>query len=190
MHFLKRLFFVIVLFCSLVGAAHGDSYSDTVGVFKNAEASRSFFNSAYGYAVFPLIGKGGVFVGGAFGEGRVYRRGEFTGTVEMSKLSLGFQFGGQVFSQIIFFQDARAYDEFIRGNFEFDASISAVAITAGAQARLGTQGGSAGASGGPRTGVQAHIGYYRGMAVFVHAKGGLMYELAIGGQRFEFSPVY
>ena len=187
---LKHLCLILVACCLFVSPANADSYSETVQVFKDAHASHSFFNSAYGYAVFPLIGKGGVFVGGAFGEGRVYRREEFTGTVQMSKISLGLQLGGQVFSQIIFFQDARAYNEFIRGNFEFDASISAVAITAGAQARLGTQGGTAGASGGPRTGVQAPIDYYRGMAVFVHARGGLMYELAVGGQRFEFSPVY
>jgi lipid-binding SYLF domain-containing protein len=107
----------------------------------------------------------------------------------MAKVTVGFQLGGQAFSQIIFFQDKRAYNEFTGGNFEFDATASAVAITAGVQAKAGTEGGTAGASAGPATGTQADIEYYKGMAVFVHAKGGLMYEAAIGGQKFNFTPL-
>jgi hypothetical protein len=102
---------------------------------------------------------------------------------------VGFQLGGQAFSEIIFFQDKRAYAEFTSGTFEFDASASAVVITAGAQAKAGTEGGTAGASAGPATGAQASIGYTKGVAVFVHTKGGLMYEATIGGQRFNFTPL-
>jgi lipid-binding SYLF domain-containing protein len=101
-------------------------------------------------------------------------------------LSIGFQLGGQAFSEIIFFQDKRAYDEFTGGNFEFDASASAVAITAGVQVKAGTEGATAGASAGPATGAQAETSYRKGMVVFVHAKGGLMYEAAIGGQKFSY----
>jgi len=104
------------------------------------------------------------------------------------KGSIGFQLGGQAFSQMIFFQDKRAYDEFTSGSFEFDASASAVAITAGVQAKAGTEGATAGASAGPTTGKQAKASYHKGMAVFVHAKGGLMYEASIGGQKFTFKP--
>ena len=103
-------------------------------------------------------------------------------------MSVGFQAGGQAFSQIIFFQDKRAYDEFTSGSFEFDAAASVVAITAGAQAKIGTEGVSAGASAGPATGVQAKTSYRKGMAVFVHTKGGLMFDAAIGGQKFNFKP--
>jgi hypothetical protein len=101
-------------------------------------------------------------------------------------LSIGFQAGGQAFSQMVFFQDQRAYEEFTSGNFEFDATASAVAITAGVQAKAGTEGATAGASAGPATGKQANAGYHKGMAVFVHAKGGLMYEASVGGQKFSF----
>lgn len=107
----------------------------------------------------------------------------------MFKGTIGFQFGGQAFSQIIFFQDKRAYEQFTGGSFEFDANASAVAITAGAQAQAGTTGTTAGASAGPRTGEQAKTNYRRGMAIFVHAKGGLMYEATIGGQKFSFEPL-
>ena len=102
------------------------------------------------------------------------------------KATIGFQLGGQAFSEIIFFKDQRAYDDFTGGNFEFDAAVSAVAITAGAQAKTGTEGSSAGASAGPATGKQVETGYRKGMVVFVHIKGGLMYEAAVGGQKFSF----
>jgi lipid-binding SYLF domain-containing protein len=112
-----------------------------------------------------------------------------TGTARLVKLSVGFQAGAQAFSQIVFFQDQRAYDEFTSGEFVFDAKASAVAITAGVQAQASEKGASGGATAGPGTGVQAEKGGYRnGMAVFVHTKGGLMYEAAIGGQKFQFTP--
>jgi len=165
-----------------------DNYSDTIDVFKKSPAVQPFFKKNYGYAVFPTIGKGGLGVGGAYGKGKVYKKGAVTGTASLVKVSIGFQAGGQAFSEIIFFQDKRAYDEFTSGEFAFDAQASAVAITAGVQAQAGGKGASAGASAGPATGVQAKTEYKKGMAVFVHAIGGLMYEAAIGGQKFSFEP--
>ncbi len=164
-----------------------DSYSKTISVFKQSEAVQPFFKNCYGYAVFSTVGKGAFVIGGAFGKGQVYKQGKLTGTVSLAKLSIGFQMGGQAFSEIIFLQDKRSYNEFTGGNFEFDASISAVAITAGVQAKAGTEGGTASASAGPATGVQAETHYTKGMAVFIHTKGGLMYEAAIGGQKFSFT---
>jgi lipid-binding SYLF domain-containing protein len=186
-------FFKLVLALILFGAcfsrvAIADSYSITISVFKQSEAVQPFFENCYGYAVFPTIGKGGFWIGGAYGEGKVYKSGKITGTTSLTKLSIGFQFGGQAFSQILFFQDKRAYDEFTSGNFEFDASASAVAITAGAQAKAGTEGATAGANAGQIKVTQAKTGYRKGMAVFVHAKGGLMLEASIGGQKFSFKP--
>lgn len=137
--------------------------------------------------VFPTVGKGGFGVGGAYGKGQVYQGGKVTGEASLVKLSIGWQAGGKAYSQMIFFEDKRAYDEFTSGSFEFDATASAVAITAGAQASAGTEGASAGASAGPATGKQAKASYHKGMSVFVHAKGGLMYEATIGGQKFSFT---
>jgi hypothetical protein len=169
--------------------AAADDYTDTIEIFIKSDAVKPFFNEAYGYAVFPLVGKGGIILGGAYGAGRVYRQGDIAGTATMFKVNLGFQLGGQAFRQIIFFQDKRAYDEFTSEGFEFDGSLSAVVITLGAQAQAGTQGNTAGASVGPATGAQAETSYTKGMAVFVHTIGGLMYEVSIGGQRFSFSPI-
>ena len=168
--------------------AHADKYTDTIKIYKNSEAVQPFFKNAYGYAVFPTIGKAGFGIGGSYGKGQVYKGGKVTGETSVIKGSIGFQLGAQAFSQMIFFEDKRAYDEFTSGNFEFDATASAVAITAGAQAKAGTEGASAGASAGPATGKQAKTNYHKGMVVFTHAKGGLMYEASIGGQKFTFKP--
>ena len=177
---------MMILISNFANLAQADNYSNTIELFKKSQAVQPFFENAYGYAVFPTIGKGGVGIGGAYGKGQVYRGGKVTGTTSLVKVTIGFQLGGQAFSEIIFFQDKRAYDEFTRGNFEFDAAASAVAITAGVQVKAGTEGATAGASAGPATGEQAETSYRKGMAVFVHAKGGLMYEAAIGGQKFSF----
>ena len=170
-------------------AGETDDFMSTIQVYRESDAVKKFFENSYGYAVFPTIGKAGWVVGGFYGTGRVYRNGKITGKVSVIEGSIGFQFGGKAFSEIIFFEDKRAYDEFISGGFEFDATVQAVAITAGAEAQTGTAGSSAGASAGPKTGVQAETRYYKGMAVFSHSKGGLMYEVSVGGQKFEFTPL-
>ena len=181
---------LIVVLAALIlsSPAHADKFTDTIDIYKKSEAVQPFFKNAYGYAVFPTVGKAGIGIGGSYGTGQVYQGGKVTGEVSLIKGSIGWQLGGQAFSQMIFFEDKRAYDEFTSGNFEFDATASAVAITAGAQAKAGTEGGTAGASAGPATGAQAKTSYHKGMAVFVHAKGGLMYEASIGGQKFTFKP--
>ena len=182
------LMIMFILALALANPVQADKFTDTVNVFKKSEVVQPFFKNAYGYAVFPTIGKAGFVIGGSYGTGQVYKGGKVIGETSLVKGSIGFQLGGQAFSQMIFFEDKRAYDEFTSGNFEFDATASAVAITAGAQASAGTEGASAGASAGPATGAQAKTSYHKGMVVFVHAKGGLMYEASIGGQKFTFKP--
>jgi len=179
-------FGVLILLLAGFGQAWADEYSDTINVFRNAIESKGFFDHAYGYAVFPTIGKGGIGIGGAYGEGRVYAQGAYTGDTSMTQLTIGFQLGGQAYSQMIFFEDQRAFKEFTSGNFEFGAQASAVAITAGAQASATTTGSSAGASGGRKDATTVGQ-YYKGMAVFTVAKGGLMYEASIGGQKFNYT---
>ena len=168
-------------------AARADSYSDTVELFRNAGQSAGYFKHAYAYAVFPTIGKGGFVVGGAYGDGHAYVGGRYVGDVSVTQLSVGLQLGGQAYSQIIFFEDKRAFDEFSSGNFEFGADASAVAITAAAGASAGTSGASAGASGGKKDATTAGS-YYKGMAVFTIVKGGAMYQATVGGQKFKYKP--
>jgi lipid-binding SYLF domain-containing protein len=170
-----------------VMATFADEFSETIEVFRKAGQCGQLFNTAYGYAVFPKIGKGGAGIGGSRGHGRVYAQGAYIGDTTMTQLTVGLQLGGQVFSQIIFFADKRSLEEFTSGNFEFGAQATAVAITAGASAQAGTTGASAGASAGTKN-ADASGAYHKGMAVFTVAKGGLMYEAAIGGQKFKYTP--
>lgn len=167
--------------------ARADSWQDTTALFRNAGQSASFFNRCYGYAVFPTIGEGGIGVGAAHGTGRVFLHGRYIGDTSMTQLSVGFQLGGQAYSEIIFFEDKRAFDEFTKGNFEFGADVNAVAITAAAGASANTNGASAEVSGGKRNAKTAG-NYYKGIAVFTVVKGGAMYQAALRGQKFSYTP--
>ena len=176
---------VLFLLCS-VSTVFADEYDETRTMFEQAGVG-SLFNSAYGYALFPLIGKGGFVVGGAYGEGRVYEQGQYVGDTKMIQASIGFQLGGTGFSQVIFFEDQRALAQFISGDFEFEAEAQATVLTASAGASAGTAGSSATASGGKNNAAIADGGYNKGMATYTITKGGLMYEASIGGQKFSFN---
>jgi len=185
--FLRWMTMLGAVFVSL-SSAQADKYGDAIAVFNDAGESSHFFKTAYGYSVFPSIGKGGVGIGGAHGTGHVYVADKLVGESKMTQVTVGLQLGGQVFSQIIFFEDKRAFDEFTSGNFEFGAEANAVAITAGASASAGTTGTSAGASGGQKDATTSSVGagYHKGMAVFTVAKGGLMYAATLGGQKYSY----
>lgn len=142
--------------------------AEAIANFKNSDPSmKAFFDKAYGYAIFPTVGKGGIGIGGAYGKGEVYRRGKLIGYSSLTQVTIGFQLGGQAYSEIIFFKDKATLDDFTSGNFEFNAQASAVAVTAGAS---------------------ADADYSNGVAIFTIAKGGLMYEASVGGQKFSFTP--
>ena len=186
---LKAFFFATTI-ALLSQAALADNFDEARKTFQMAGESAAFFDSSYGYALFPSIGKAGIGIGGAHGKGRVYVDGKHVGDTSMSQLSYGLQLGGQVYSQVIFFEDERALKDFTSGNFEFGAQASATAITASANAQSTTGGGStAGASGGKSDASTVSSGYQKGMATFTVTKGGLMYEAAIAGQKFSYTPL-
>jgi lipid-binding SYLF domain-containing protein len=123
-----------------------------------------FYDSAVAYVIIPTVGKGGIGIGGARGKGLLYEGGNITGEVTLTQLTVGFQWGGQAYSEFIFFKDDVALAHFKRGNYELGAQASAVAVTAGAS---------------------ADANYSGGVAIFTQAKGGLMYEASVGGQKFK-----
>jgi lipid-binding SYLF domain-containing protein len=179
---------LVLLLCLPIAAANAATYKQTIEMFKNAGASAYFFDHSYGYAVFPTVGAGALGIGGAFGKGRVYVHGRYVGDATMGQLSVGFQAGGKAYSEIIFFEDKRALDEFESGSFEFGADASVIAITVSANASAATNGSSVGASGTENDATTRGV-YQKGMAVFTIAKGGLMYSAAIAGQKFSFTPL-
>jgi lipid-binding SYLF domain-containing protein len=133
--------------------------------FKKISSLKPYFKQARGFAVFPNVGKGGIGIGGARGKGEVFEKGNVIGSTTLTQLSIGFQLGGQAFSQIIFFKDKKSLERFTEGNFEFGASASAALISEGAN---------------------ASADYSDGVAVLTFLKGGLMYEASIGGQKFSY----
>jgi lipid-binding SYLF domain-containing protein len=152
----------VALFAALMLRTLGaDPYSDTVALFRSAGPSASYFDSCYGYAVFPTVGKGGLVVGGARGNGRVYEQGVYVGDTSLTQASVSFKAGGQAYSQIVFFQDVRALSEFTSGSFEFGADVGDASTAAT---------------------------YHQGLAVFAIAKGGTMYEAPVAGQKFSYQP--
>ena len=185
---MKKLLSTLVIAVSfLCQPAFSNDVADTTKVFRDAGESGTFFKKSYGYAVFPTIGKAGIGIGGAYGSGQVYALNKHTGESSMTQVSIGFQLGAQAYSQIVFFQDKRAFNEFTNGNFEFGATAQAVAITAGVSANASTAGNSATASGGKNNAATAGDGYNKGMAIFTVAKGGLMYEASVSGQKFSYT---
>jgi lipid-binding SYLF domain-containing protein len=165
-------------------AASLSSCQESMAMFRDLGNVPELLAESYGYAVLPTIGKGGMGIGGAGGSGCVFAGGKHTGDVTMGQVTIGWQLGGQAYSQLILFKNADTYEEFTRGNFEFGADATAVALTYGAAAGASTQGASA--SAGDTQGVGA---WKRGMAVFTLIKGGLMYEASIGGQKYKFKPL-
>jgi lipid-binding SYLF domain-containing protein len=185
MKFIARLFGSVSALLIGTSVAHAGAYGDTIELFKHAGESAVFFKDCYAYAVFPTIGEGGLIVGGARGKGHVYVHDRLVGDTTMTQLSIGFQAGGQAYSEIIFFQDKRDLDEFESGKFEFSAGASAIAITASASASIGTDRISSQAS-GAATDATTNGNYQTGMAVFTIAKGGLMYAADIAGEKFTY----
>jgi lipid-binding SYLF domain-containing protein len=167
------------------GAALAAGYQQTIAMFKNAPQSAQFFKDSYGYAVFPTVGEGSFIVGGAHGDGRVYAHGVRVGTASVTQLSVGWQAGGEAYSEIIFFKDRQALEAFESGNFQFGAGVSAVVITAGASASADTSGTQASASGGQNDARVA--GAYRdGVVVFTIVKGGLEGGVSVEGEKFSY----
>ena len=141
---------------------------EAIAAFLDKDPSvQKFFDTAVGYVVIPTVGKAGFGIGGARGKGVLYENGDVTAVITMTQLSFGFQAGGQAYSEFIFFEDAATLTNFKRGNYELGAQASAVAITAG---------------------VSADAEFNGGMAIFTQAKGGLMYEASVGGQKFKVEP--
>jgi lipid-binding SYLF domain-containing protein len=137
-------------------------FINTDGLMKN------LFDNAYAYVILPNVGKGGIGIGGAAGNGAVFQNGTLIGMAKMTQVTIGFQWGGQAYREVIFFETKADLDRFKENRLELSAQASAVAATAGAS---------------------ANVKYKEGVMIFTQTKGGLMYEASIGGQKFKFRTI-
>lgn len=177
---IKNTILIAMLLAVLSLTANAQSTQKKDKIIKDSEAAKSefleadwqmekWFSNAVGYVIFPNVGKGGLGVGGATGNGVLYENGAAIGMAKLTQLSIGFQAGGQAYSEIIFFENGKALKRFKDNNVELSAQVSAVAATLGAS---------------------ADAEYSEGVIVFTLQKGGLMYEASVGGQKFKFNPFW
>ena len=167
---------LIVMFCMSAWAAWDPmqaqkekaAVEETIAKFKQTDSSmKVFFEKAYGYAVFPGIGKGGFIIGGGHGDGWVYEKGRHIGRASVTQLTVGAQIGGQSYSEIIFFADKSTLDAFKQGNWELSAQASAIMV---------------------KEGASKDASYDNGVAVFTMPQKGAMLEASVGGQKFDYTP--
>ena len=166
------LFMITLVVISAAGAQNRkdqriiDDAQDAKADFIAADGLMAeLFNNAYGYVIFANVGKGGFGIGGAAGNGAAYQGGNLAGMAKMRQITIGFQWGGQAYREVIFFENEEAFNRFKENRIELSAQASAVAVTAGAS---------------------ANAKYSDGVMIFTQAKGGLMYEASVGGQKLEF----
>jgi lipid-binding SYLF domain-containing protein len=142
--------------------------SETIKQFQKTDPGmKEFFNDARGYVVFPTVAKGGAGIGAARGKGLAYEEGKLVGEVKLTQITIGAQLGGQTYSEVLFLENKETMDSLKQSNFGLSAQVSATAAA---------------------TGASANAKYKEGVAVFTMAKGGLMYEASVGGQKFKFLP--
>ncbi len=166
---MKAIFTILFLFVfSQSGFSQENDVNEAkkaITEFKETNSNiNTFFNSAYGYAIFPGIGKGGLGIGGAGGKGTVFNGGAPVADCKMTQVTIGLQAGGQKYAEVIFFENVEAYERFVGNKYEFAAQVSAVAL---------------------KSGVSLDAEYTDGMLVITKAIGGLMYEASVGGQKFK-----
>jgi lipid-binding SYLF domain-containing protein len=171
---MRRIIFLFSLLFSIALTAQVGGWNPKLEEEANAALNlmlektpklEAFKTNAYGYVVFPKITKAGIAIGGAAGNGVVYNNNNIIGSSKLKQASIGLQLGGQQYSEVIFFENKKAFENFTNGNLKFDAQASAVALTEGAS---------------------IDVAYKNGVAVFTRTKGGLMYEASIGGQHFTY----
>ena len=166
--FLAMLFISSVLFAQKSEKDNKlitDSKEAKDAFIKSDELMTNLFNNAYAYVIFPNVGKGAIGVGGAAGNGIVYQGSNAIGKASMKQVTVGFQWGGQAYREVIFFENKETLDRFKENKIEFSAQASAVAATKGAS---------------------GNVKYADGVMIFTQEKGGLMYEASVGGQKFKY----
>ncbi len=142
-----------------------DSRIARLKFIKTDGSMKNLFTKAYGYVIFPNVGKGGVGIGGASGNGAVNEKGKRIGMAKMTQVTIGLQLGGQAYREVIFFENKSDLDRFKENKFEFSAQASAVAV---------------------KSGASANAKYTDGVMIFTQTKGGLMAEVSVGGQKFKY----
>ena len=146
----------------------GDQVKEAIQLFKSdSKTVAKLFDTAYGYAVLPSVGKGAIGIGAAAGRGEVFEKGTLIGTCKMTQVTIGLQLGGQKYSEVVFFETKETLDGFKKSEWAMSAAANAVVAAES---------------------TSADAKYKNGVQVYTIAKSGLMFEASVGGQKFRFMP--
>ncbi|GAL68579.1 hypothetical protein JCM19301_21 [Jejuia pallidilutea] len=169
---LKIVWATCLLFITVTVAAQNEKDKKIMADAEKAKATLiekdagiKIFENSSGYAIFPNVGKGGLIIGGASGNGVVYENGSAVGMTSLKKVNIGLQAGGQAVIEVIFFETDAALAKFKEGNYEFSAQVSAVVADEG---------------------KSKNVDYDDGVLVFALPKAGFMADISVGGQKFEY----
>lgn len=172
---LKTVLALCLLFVAIGTNAQNDEHKELMADAQKAKTTlmnkdaglAQYFDNASGYVIFPNVGKGGLIIGGASGNGILYENGTAMGASNLKKLNVGLQAGGQAVIEVIFFETEAALAKFKEGNFQFSAEASAVIA---------------------EEGKSKNANYDDGVLVFALPKAGLMADASVGGQKFGYTP--
>lgn len=176
MNFSKLIFATVLCMSMTVFAQKSDKDHKIINDAETAKkefikmnkALESQFNEATAYVIFPNVGKGAAIVGAASGKGAVYKNGKLVGMASMTQLDVGAQIGGEAYSEVIFFNSEEAFKRLKNNELELTSQVAAVAV---------------------EEGKSLNAKFSDGLVVYVLPKAGLMAEVSVGGQKFEYSPL-
>jgi len=151
---------------SLGAILHKDVQGALQAIIEANPRFEKIVDQAYGYAVFPEVGRASLVLGGSYGKGEVFERGKLIGYAGIGQMTLGVQAGGGTLTVLVIFANEAGLNRFKQGRMGFAANASVAIIKAGAGA----------------------TNQYKGDQVFVFSEGGLLIEAAIGVQKFVFRP--
>jgi lipid-binding SYLF domain-containing protein len=140
-------------------------------LYQQSDAARTLVAKAKGVLVFPHVIKGGLILGGEYGEGALSSGGRVVGYYTMKLASLGLQIGAQRRKVILLFMTSEAYDGFLKSS----------AWKVGVDGNVTVAGSGAGKAIDANTAQKPIVG-------FVFSNQGLMFNLTLEGSKISRMP--
>jgi lipid-binding SYLF domain-containing protein len=140
-------------------------------LYQHSDGARTMVAQAKGVLVFPYVIKGGLILGGEYGEGALMSGGSVVDYYTMKLASFGLQIGAQRRKVILLFMTSEAYDGFLKSS----------AWKVGVDGSVTVAGSGAGNAIDTITAQKPIVG-------FVFSNAGLMFNLTLEGSKISRMP--